>query len=57
MTLIRFLIIVILGYLFVRLLKRIFLPKTHDRSVRGDSQPKRKNQYKNIEDADYEEID
>jgi len=57
MTLIRFLIIVILGYLFVRLLKRIFLPKTHDRSVRDDSQPKRKNQYKNIEDADYEEID
>lgn len=57
MTLIRLLIIVILGYLFIRLLKRIFLPKTHDRGVQGDSHPNRKKQYKNIEDADYEEID
>jgi|LGVF01.1.fsa_nt_gb hypothetical protein len=57
MSLIRLLIIVILGYLFVRLLKRIFLPKTHDKGVQGESKPNRKNQYKNIEDADYEEID
>ena len=57
MSLIRLLIIFILGYLFVRLLKRIFLPKTHNRGVRGEEQPNRKNQYKNIEDADYEEID
>jgi hypothetical protein len=38
-------------------LKRIFLPKKEEKEVRGESRSNRKNQYKNIEDADYEEID
>ena len=53
----RLLILFILGYFLIRLLKIIFLPKTQDKGVKGTSQSSRKKQYKNIEDADYEEID
>lgn len=57
MGLIRLLIIFLLGYLILRLLKRIFLPKKEEKEVRGNSRKKTTNQYKNIEDADYEEIE
>ncbi len=57
MGLFRLLVIFIVGYFLVRLLKLIFLPKTQDKGVRGDSEPNHPKKYKNIEDADYEEVD
>ncbi len=57
MGLIRILILLTLGYFIFRLLKHIFLPRTQDKGVQGESKTNKKKQYKNIEDADYEEID
>lgn len=57
MGLIRLFLLFLLGYMVFRLLKYIFLPKKEDKEVRGESRPNKKNRYKNIEDADYEEIE
>jgi len=59
MGLIRLLIIFLLAYFFIRLLKRLFLPKTQRKDrVQGETRNKKSSkQYKDIEDADYEELE
>jgi len=58
MGIIRLLIIFIIAYLAVRLLRKLFVPKSKNPSVRGQSKPSdARNRNKDIEDADYEEIE
>ena len=57
MGLIRILLFFIIGYFAIKLLKAIFLPKTQDKVVNGDAKQKSRSNYKNVEDADYEEIE
>ena len=58
MGIIRLLIIFIIAYLAVRLLRKLFAPKSENPEVRGKSKPSAtKNRNKDIEDADYEEIE
>ena len=54
----RLLIIFIIAYLAIRLLRRLFVPRRDKPRVHGESKQnvKRKNK-KDIEDADYEEIE
>ena len=54
----RLLIILLIGYYVVRFVRRLFQPKNVDSRVRGESKKSDKNNsMKNIEDADYEEIE
>jgi hypothetical protein len=58
MGIIRLLIIFIIAYLAVRILRKLFAPKSVNPKVRGQSKPSgTKDQKKDIEDADYEEIE
>ena len=57
MGLIRILLLFIIGYFAFKLLKAIFLPKAQDKVVNGDAKQKSRENYKNIEDADYEELE
>jgi hypothetical protein len=54
----RLLIIFIIAYVAIRLLRRLFVPGRENPRVHGESKKngKRKNR-KDIEDADYEEIE
>ena len=53
----RLILVFLVGYFVISLVKRIFLPKTSHRTGRGNTQQEQKAKYKNIEDADYEEIE
>lgn len=58
MGIIRLLIIFFIAYLAVRFLRKLFVPKDENPNVQG--QPKQsgtRNLKKDIEDADYEEIE
>ena len=53
----RLILVFLVGYFVISLVKRIFLPKTSHRTGHGNAQQEKKAKYKNIEDADYEEIE
>jgi hypothetical protein len=57
MGLLRILFLFIIGYFAFKLLKAIFLPKTQDKVVNGEAKQKSRNNFKNVEDADYEELE
>ena len=57
MGFIRLLLVFLVGYFVISLVKRIFLPKTNHRPGQDNPRQKQKAKYKNIEDADYEEIE
>ena len=57
MGFIRLLLVFLVGYFVISLVKRIFLPKTNHRPGQDNTRQKQKAKYKNIEDADYEELE
>jgi len=58
MGIIRLILLVLIGYLIVRLMSKIFAPRKEKRTVYGQSkQNGRKQKTKDIEDADYEDIE
>lgn len=58
MGIIRLLIIFIIAYLTVHLIRKLFMPGDRNPEVRGHSkQSTTKNLKKDVEDADYEEIE
>lgn len=57
MGFIRLLLVFLVGYFVISLVKRIFLPKTNQKPGQGSGRQEQKAKYKNIEDADYEELE
>lgn len=57
MGLIRLFLLFLAGYFLVNLVKKLFLPNTHNKTTGKEPPQKEPAQYKNIEDADYEELE
>jgi len=53
----RFLIIALIAVLIVRQFRKLFQPSKPDTKVKGGSESKPRHNLRNVEDADFEDLD